>query len=145
MAFKNPSLNSSIITEDEKNDIFNRLSKVEQNVNSLQQKSNSNIEKQDNTIFMETVDTNKEEYQIIDKNILHATLNGNPRGLSIPFIEKKEDILPIPDFSKSISLEKPNDVKPKEEYTILDISKYINKVYMSNSPQRRGLLNEQQN
>lgn len=123
MAFVNPSINNggSLLSENEKKDILDRLSKVEEEIKNI---------KNNNTTINEKAEIKPEsDYKELDLMVNKATLNGKPLILNIP-IKKNE----LPEVKR----------ENNEEYTLLNPNDYANKSYMANANQRYSLLNESQ-
>ena len=117
MAFKNPSLNSGSLGKEKENEIFTRLDKIENEIQELKTKMSTKNEQ--NSIVKQN--------QTPEVNIQKAVVN-EPESL---------------DFELSA----PAPVTPAEkleEYSELNILDYSGKTYISDSPQRRGLISENQ-
>ena len=134
MAFINPSINNraSILSEEEKNDILDRLSKVEEEINNIKSVNEVNSI-QEQKIEMPMAE-NLNEYQKLDLNIKEATLNGKPSILNIPIKEE----------TKKVEVSDAEVKNTSEEYTLLNPNDYANKTYMTSANQRYSLVNESQ-
>ena len=116
MAFKNPSLNSGSLGKEKENEIFTRLDKIENEIQKL--KTEMSTKNEQNNIVQQN--------QTSEVNIQKAVVN-EPESL---------------DFE--LSTPAPVSTEKKEEYTELSILDFSGKTYISDSPQRRGLINENQ-
>lgn len=134
MAFINPSINNrtSILSEEEKNDILDRLSKIEEEINNIKSVNEANSI-QEQKIEMPMAE-NLNEYQKLDLNIKEATLNGKPSILNIPIKEE----------NKKVEVSDAEVKNTSEEYTLLNPNDYANKTYMTSANQRYSLVNESQ-
>lgn len=117
MAFKNPSLNSGSLSKEKENEIFTRLDKIENEIQKLKTKMSTKNEQ--NSIVKQN--------QTPEVNIQKAVVN-EPESLDF------ELTTPAPVTTE----------EKLEEYSELNILDYSGKTYISDSPQRRGLISENQ-
>lgn len=142
MSFVNPSLQNgkSILSEDEKKDIFDRISKVEEKIQIIESNNQTikveetpKIKEEDITLESPIIPSepeNKDEFTILDLPVTNATVSGKPSVLNIPIKQNNSQT----EVQSSI----------KEEYTLLNINDYADKTYESTGNQRIVQLNELQ-
>lgn len=117
MSFKNPSLKENSLDKEKENEIFTRLDKIENEIKSLKTKM--------------SIDENK-------KNIIQQSSQdqiNNQKSVS----NEPETL----DFELSTPSSSINESTMKE-YSELNVSDFSGKIYISDSPQRRGLISENQ-